>query len=127
MLRALSVACLLLFGSPLLGMEAPPPLSEEQSLEAVEELAQELEETVSLAEESEQEISIDAESSIDVAEEELPRTWTIRSDSRGPSHRENSRIASQNSNKTNDFATMTRRLITGPFEFTLDRKTKDRV
>ena len=58
------------------------PISEEASLDAVEELARELEATVALGEESEQEISIDAESSIDVSEEELPRTWTIRSDVR---------------------------------------------
>ena len=64
------------------GTEATAPQSEEQSLESVEALAQELEETIALGEESEQEISIDGESSIDVSDEELPRTWTIRSDIR---------------------------------------------
>ncbi len=62
--------------------ETEAPVSEEASLEAVEELAQELEATVAIGEESEQEISIDAQTSIDQSDEELPRTWTIRSDVR---------------------------------------------
>ena len=67
---------------PAAAADMPSPGSTEASLEAVEELARELEATVAIGEESEQEISIDAESSIDVSEEELPRTWTLRSDIR---------------------------------------------
>jgi hypothetical protein len=75
---------LLLFAmsSGLQAAELAAPLSEEASLEAAEDLARELEATIALGEESEQEISIDAEGSIDISEDELPRTWTIRSDVR---------------------------------------------
>lgn len=82
--RTLTFLSLWLAATSALAMTADeaPVLSEEQSLAAVDALADELEETVALGEESEQEISIDAGGSMADAEEEVRRTWTIRADAR---------------------------------------------
>ena len=85
--RTLSLALLLTALSCALGARAETAVpgetgSAEGADDAVEALAEELAATVSIGTESEQEISIDAESSIDVLEEDVPRTWMIRSDVR---------------------------------------------